>query len=120
MCSNAHLMKYVFATTGIVGKKLQDFGHRVTAIEIYMCGCLTVDCVLLVPDKFGQIFIFSGGTDIESTLQHHLILLQNAKNISQIADVHVWHGGHVKEMTTIIVQLIIKIQSIIKQALLMH
>ena len=97
---------------GGIGKKLQEFGHRVTAIEIY--GCLTVDCGLLASDKFGQIFIFDGGTDIESTLQHHLILLQNAKDISQMADVHVW------SCTTIMIQLIIKIQSIIKQALLMH
>ena len=70
-----------------IGKKLQDFGHRAAAIEIY--DCLTVDCGLLTPSKFGEIFIFSGGTDIESTL-HHLTLLQNAKSISQIANVHAW------------------------------
>ena len=65
-----------------IGQKLQNVGHRVTAIKIFDC---LNDCVLLCMDTFGEILVFNDGTEchydcysnIQSTLQHHLTLLAN-------------------------------------------
>ena len=95
--NKSNSMKYIFVTGSMlsnsgkattmasIGKKLQDLGHRVTAIKVD--NYLNVDCGLLAPDKFGEVFVFNDGTEchydcgiyerylnIELTWQHHLTL----------------------------------------------
>ena len=93
-------------TMGSIGQELQDLGHRVTAIRIFDC---LNDCDLLCMDKFGERVVFNDGNEchhdrclyerhlnIQSTLQHHLTLLQIVKNISLIENVCVVEfGSHI-------------------------